>query len=41
MLFVWNAKKIELITKENKHSALCFAFFDTGLVLKVAFGLPD
>lgn len=38
MLFVWNAKRMEPITAENKHWALCFV---TALVLKVALGLPN
>lgn len=41
LLFVWNAKRMELIGKENKYSALHFSFFDAGLVLKVALGLLD
>lgn len=41
LLFVWNAKRMELISKENKYSALRFAFFDAGLILKVALGPLD
>lgn len=38
MLFVWDAKRMEPITTENKHWALCFA---TALALKVTLGLHD
>lgn len=38
MLFVWDAKRMEPITTENKHWALCFA---TALALNVTLGLPD
>lgn len=41
MLFAWNMKRIELIAKENKKSALCFALLDYGLVLKVALDPHD
>lgn len=40
MLFVWSAKRAELIAEENKHAALRFAAFEVELVPKVALGLP-